>query len=312
MQYLLDLLTNYGPLVIMTVAFMETLGVPIPAFPFFVLTGCLIAEDSLFWPPIIIAAVIGALMADLVWYYLGKWMGKRALDFLCRLSFNPDACMGRSQHLFHNRSVGLILIAKLIPGVNTLVPSLSGMVGMNPIRYVLIDTAACLIWVSTGVGFGLAFGRSILSHLEGVQYTLFGLLVAMIAFYVIFRVGYRHYLLKYYTIPRIEADALQTELASDNGPIVIDLRNATDYFGSSQILPGARRISPADFDIAARTLPKDKKIVLYCTCPDEATSARMARTLKNTGHSDVAALQGGFDAWVKRGFTTAPKPLGQK
>jgi membrane protein DedA with SNARE-associated domain/rhodanese-related sulfurtransferase len=309
MQYLLDLLRNYAPMVLMTVAFLETLGVPLPAFPFFVLAGCLIVEDSLFWPPIIIAAVVGALAADLVWYYLGKRMGQRTLNFLRHLSLNPDVCMGRSQSLFHDRSVALILVAKLIPGVNTLVPSLSGMVGMNPLRYVVIDIAACLIWVGTGVGFGLVFGRNVLSHLQGVQYTLFGLLVAMIAFYIIFRLGYRHYLIRHYTIPRIEAEALQKELASGDGPLVIDLRNASDYFRSNQILPSARRISPTDFNRIARTLPKEKKIVLYCTSPDEATSARLARTLKHTGHTDVAALQGGFDEWVKRGFATTPKPL---
>lgn len=309
MQYILELLRNYAPLVILVVAFLETLGLPLPAFPFFVLAGCLIVEDSLFWPPIILAAVCGALAADLVWFYLGKRMGRKALNLLCRMSINPDACMGKSQNFFNHSSVPAILLAKLIPGVNTLVPSLSGIVGMHPLRYVALDAVGCLIWVGAGLGLGLAFGRGVLSHLAGVQYTLLALLIAMFGFYIIFRLSYRHYLIKHYSIPRIDPDALQQELASNTGIVLLDLRNSVDYSHSNQVLPGARRIPPAEFEKTADSLPKEKKIVLYFTSPDEATSARLARTLLTRGYTDVVALQGGFEEWVRRGFSTTAKPL---
>ena len=264
MQYLIELLRSHAPNVILIVAFLETLGLPIPTFPFLVLSGCLIVEDSLFWPPVIAAAVAGALAGDLFWYWLGKRMGKRALRLLCRLSLNPDACMGRSQTLFHKRSVTLILLAKLIPGVNALVPSLSGIMGISLLRYIVLDAAGCFIWVGTGIGLGLIFGRSVLAHLAGVQYTLLLLLIGMLGFYVVFRIAYRHYLIKHYKIPRIEADALQKEIASGDGPVIIDLRNDRDYSKSARILPGARWISPSDLEALANTLPIEKKIVLYC------------------------------------------------
>jgi membrane protein DedA with SNARE-associated domain len=206
MQYLLDLLRNYAPLVILTVAFVETLGLPLPAFPFFVLAGCLVIEESIFWPPLIVAAVTGALAADLVWYYLGKYFGKRTIKFICRLSNNPESCVGRSQTLFVNSSIPVILVAKLIPGVNTLVPSLSGLMGISPLRYVTLDIAGCLIWVSTGLCLGMAFGRSILSHLAGVQYTLLFLMIAMFGFYAFFRIAYPRYLIRRRAIPHIETD----------------------------------------------------------------------------------------------------------
>ncbi len=212
MAHLLDLLRNYSSLVILIVAFVETLGFPLPAFPFFVLAGCLVIEESISWPPIIVAAVTGALAADLVWYYLGKYLGIRTINFICRLSRNPDACVLRSQTLFVNSSIPVILVAKLIPGVNTLVPSLSGLMGISPLRYVALDIAGCLIWVSAGLGLGMAFGRSILSHIAGVQYTLLFLLIAMFGFYAIFRIAHRYFLAKHVVIPRIEADALKAEL----------------------------------------------------------------------------------------------------
>jgi membrane protein DedA with SNARE-associated domain len=265
MQYLLEILRHNAPVVIFFVAFCETLGLPIPAFPFLVLTGCLIVEDSLSWPPIVLAALVGALAGDQFWYWMGRRIGKRALNLLCRFTLNPDACMHRSQTLFHQRSAALILFAKLIPGVNVLTPPLSGIMGMSPLRYILLDAAACLIWVGVGMELGILFGRNILSSLEGVQYTLLILLILMFGFYVVFRIVYRRHLIRRYAIPRIEAPDLHQEIASEDGPVVLDLRNERDYLESGRILPGARRISPGDLDVTVDSLPREKKIVLYCT-----------------------------------------------
>jgi membrane protein DedA with SNARE-associated domain len=261
----LDLLRNNGPLVILAVAFLETLGLPLPAFPFFVLAGCLAVEDSLSLPQTLVAAVAGTMAADLFWYWLGKRLGRKALNLLCRLSLNPDACVGKSEKLFDNRSTAVVLTAKLVPGLNTLVPSLAGILGMKAWRYAILDVAGSLLWVGTGLSLGLAFGRGVLSRLESVQHTLFLLLAAMFSFYIVFRIGYRYYLTKRYTVPRIEADELQRKLASGDGVVVVDLRNNAAYSNSDQILPGAKRIPPAEFEKHIHSLPKGKEIVFYCT-----------------------------------------------
>jgi len=49
-------------------------------------------------------------------------------------------------------------------------------------------------------------------------------------------------------------------------------------------------------------LPRDKEIILYCTCPNEATSARMAILLRKQGIKTIRPLQGGLDAWRDRGY----------
>jgi len=265
MQHLLELLRTNGPLLILAVAFLETLGLPLPAFPFFVLAGCLIVENSLSWLPTLTAAVAGTMTADLLWYWLGKRLGRRALNLLCRLSLNPDACVGRSERLFRNQSAVTVLTAKLVPGLNTLVPSLAGILEMRLWHYAALDAAGSLLWAGTGLCLGVAFGRGVLPRLISVQYTLFLLLASMLVFYVIFRIGYRRYLAQRYSIPRIQADELQRRLVSDNGILVLDLRNESAYSDSLQILPGARRISPAEFEMLADSLPKGKEIVLYCT-----------------------------------------------
>ena len=44
-------------------------------------------------------------------------------------------------------------------------------------------------------------------------------------------------------------------------------------------------------------IPRDRDIVLYCTCPNEITSAREALRLRARGMRRVRPLEGGFAAW---------------
>lgn len=48
-------------------------------------------------------------------------------------------------------------------------------------------------------------------------------------------------------------------------------------------------------------LPRDKRIITYCTCPDGEASARLARTLRAEGY-DAWMLEGGLPAWRAAGF----------
>ena len=53
-------------------------------------------------------------------------------------------------------------------------------------------------------------------------------------------------------------------------------------------------------------IPRDRDIVLYCTCPSDATSARTALRLRNLGIYRVRPLHGGYDGWKKLGYPLEP------
>jgi rhodanese-related sulfurtransferase len=46
-------------------------------------------------------------------------------------------------------------------------------------------------------------------------------------------------------------------------------------------------------------------VVLYCSCPNEASSARSALRLKNRGIERVRPLEGGLQGWRDRGYPLA-------
>ncbi|HYK91473.1 MAG TPA: VTT domain-containing protein [Acidobacteriota bacterium] len=265
MQYLLDLMRTHGSIVVLAAAFFERIGLPIPALVFLVLAGCLVAEGPVSLPASLAAAVAGAMAADTCWFYLGHWRGRSALVYFCKLSLNPDSCAWRAEDFFRTRGTAAILASKLIPGVSTLVPPLAGILRMPFWRYVLVDAAGSLLWAGVGLGVGVAFGASVLPKLASIQNALILLLLAIVVGFVVFKILYRQYLIRRYSVPKIDSDELLYRMKSGQEVMIVDLRNEDAFFGSRVKLPGALRIPPAHFDTQSHLVPKDKEIVLYCT-----------------------------------------------
>ena len=83
---------------------------------------------------------------------------------------------------------------------------------------------------------------------------------------------------------------------------IIDLRHPLDVLPDPRILPGAVRLLPNELLTRNAEIPRDRDVVLYCTCPSEATSAKVALTMRRFGIERVRPLRGGFDAWKEQGY----------
>ena len=93
---------------------------------------------------------------------------------------------------------------------------------------------------------------------------------------------------------------------------VVDTRAEPEY--SRAHVPGA--ISLGEAEMSARTpaamqaidgLRKSKQpVVVYCACPAEITSLRVADALRAAGLNDVRALSGGWVDWFNAGNPVEP------
>ncbi len=63
--------------------------------------------------------------------------------------------------------------------------------------------------------------------------------------------------------PRVDKETLKTWL-SDPQVVILDVRQPTDWQGSDKKIKGSVRQDPNTVKTWAASLPKDKKIVLYC------------------------------------------------
>jgi 3-mercaptopyruvate sulfurtransferase SseA len=63
-------------------------------------------------------------------------------------------------------------------------------------------------------------------------------------------------------------------------------------------------------DDALHGVPVDRELVIYCDCPNEASSASAAKALMARGYRHVRPLQGGLDAWGAAGYAVQWLPGG--
>ena len=265
MDWFPRMVATYGGAAIFLLSFLENIGLPVPAFPFFLLAGGYSAAGVVSLPLILAGAVAGAVGADLIWYRVGKWRGKGVLSFLCRMSLNPDVCVESAVDNFHRRKVPTILFAKFLPGINTVVPPLAGVAAVPLSLFLAVDLAGALLWATAGTGLGRIFGREIAEHARSLHGGTGWILVGGLAAYLVWRIAYRYYLIRHYTAPRVEAEELHRRMSGPDPPMVLDLRRDDDYERSDRVIAGSLRLRPATFHRFAHHLPAERELVFYCT-----------------------------------------------
>jgi rhodanese-related sulfurtransferase len=84
--------------------------------------------------------------------------------------------------------------------------------------------------------------------------------------------------------------------------LIIDLRHPLDVLAEPMVVPGALRIGPDELRSHREEIPQNREIVLYCTCPSEQTSAKIAMELRRLGVRRVRPLRGGLQGWRDAGY----------
>jgi membrane protein DedA with SNARE-associated domain len=262
----LNLLIAHGLAVVGVASFAEGLGAPVPAFPWLLLAGSLAAEHRVSPVPLVLASACGFWTADLAWYLFGRIQGRRVLGLLCRLSLNPDACVGRAERRFRRRPAMTVAAAKFVPGLSLMVAPLAGILRMPPVQFAAIDGAAAIAWSAAAVMSGVLYGRRVLPHVMRTQRAIGWLAAVAVLAFVAWKLYERRWLVRHYSVARVEIPELQRLLAAEPVDVlVVDLRSEQAFSGSPQMVPGARRIPPGDFERHIDTMPLDKEIILYCT-----------------------------------------------
>jgi membrane protein DedA with SNARE-associated domain len=266
MQNLIDYFLAHDLAAVIGASFLESIGVPVPALPVLLVAGSLAGRHHTPALPLVIGSAAAVWAADVAWYVVGRWQGRRVLGLLCGLSLNPDACVGRAERRFRRAPAVTVTVAKFVPGLSLMIPPLAGILRMPPGRFLAIDAVASVAWSTAGVMAGVLYGVRVLPHVVRVQRALTGLVVVAVVAFVAWKVFERWWLVRRYSVARIEAEELQQLLASPSpGVLVVDLRSEQAFSQATHMVAGARRIPPGDFDRYVDTIPPDKEIVLYCT-----------------------------------------------
>ena len=108
-------------------------------------------------------------------------------------------------------------------------------------------------------------------------------------------------------VARITVEELRRRLEAGEPLTIVDLRHPMDFESDPYVIPGAIYIPAEDLPDRHQEIPRDRETVLYCTCPDEMTSAIEALRLRRFGVRRVRPLQGGLSAWRAAGMRVEPR-----
>ena len=108
----------------------------------------------------------------------------------------------------------------------------------------------------------------------------------------------------------ITPEALHELIVGQHDIVILDVRQPLDLLADSEIIEGARRISPEDATTNPALIPTDKELVVYCTCPSDKTSRAIAfkaqQLAPQVDLSRVKFLKGGLAAWKAKGYPVVP------
>ncbi len=305
MPLALDFFIHYGYVILFVWVLAEQLGMPIPSAPLLITAGTLTATHKLNLPIAVVTVLVASLISDTIWYQLGKRFGGTVVRMVCRLSMEASTCVRRTEDYFTKHGASALLVAKFIPGLGTVAAPIAGQSNMRYRTFAAYDSAGILLWCLGYMLVGRFFGDVLKQHPGALAWVAhFSAVLFLLAVLGLlgFRIWKQQAFLKQVRTARLEPEELKRMIDSGNPVFIVDLRHPLDYLPDPRVLPGAVRLTPDKLVELSNEIPRDRDIILYCTCPSEATAAKMAMNLRKLGIYRVRPLRGGFDVWKQKGF----------
>jgi membrane protein DedA with SNARE-associated domain/rhodanese-related sulfurtransferase len=303
-------LINHGLPLVFAAVFLEQLGLPLPALPWLLAAGALSATGQFNLALGLAATVLACLVADALWFYLGRYRGNQVLRLLCRISLEPDSCVRRTQDVFTKYGLRAVLIAKFVPGISTVAPPLAGMHGIGVARFLFVDAVGSALYAGSLLACGFFFSRQIdqiVAAMARIGGSALSLIVAVAVLYAAFKYWQRWRLLRELRMARITVGELRQKLEAGETPLIFDLRSSAALEEDPLLIQGAIHLGMEEIEARQNEFPRDRDIIVYCSCPNEVSSARLALRLQKKGFTRIRPLLGGIDAWREQNYPMQPR-----
>jgi membrane protein DedA with SNARE-associated domain/rhodanese-related sulfurtransferase len=305
MTEMLQFVVLHGYAMVFAWVFVEQAGLPVPSAPLLLAAGALSGMHQMNLGVVLALGALGCMASDSMWYEIGRLRGVRVLQFLCKISLEPDSCVRRTQISFTRNGPRVLMGAKFIPGLGAMSAPLAGIIKMGWRKFLLYDAVGALAWVGTYVLTGFIFSKQLDVVAQNAAHMGESLLVILIGGfggYILYKYYNREKFLNKLKIARISPEELKEKLDAGEDVLVVDLRHTLDFEANPETIPGALHVDAAELEEAYEVIPRDREIVLFCACPNEVTAARLALLLRSKGITRIRPLSGGYEGWRSRGF----------
>jgi len=292
-------------LTVAAVVFIHHLGVPIPSMPVLVWAGGMASGEPLLAVWAFALATVAGAAGDLPWYWAARRYGYRILRLVCRVTVSPDACVRQSEIAFKQRGPAMLVTGGLLPGLGSIAASLAGALRAPASTFLLYDTTGSALRAAAGLTIGFLFHDQVarlVDLLAAVRMKATMMVAGALVAYITYRMLQRWIFMKSLSAARVSVEELRDMMRRGDDPIVLDVRTQAHRRLDGRKIPGAQAVDLGDIECTLAAIPRDREMVVYCACPNEASAAKVTLQLRTRGFYHVRPLSGGIDAWASAGL----------
>jgi len=294
---------------------LHEIGVPLPLTPTLLMAGASAASGGAHPLALVAIVIVATILGNSLWFAAGRRYGTSTLRFLCRISLSADSCLTRTEQSFGRWGGSSIVLGRFIPGASLLTPPLAGALGMSWSKFIALSAAGAALWALIVVFAGMLLHRQLDSAsrvLDAFGHEALATTIVLAAMCIAWLWWKRTQTAHKRKVRRITMDELNTLIDRGEMPVVVDVRGSATRRIDRRRIPGAIALELEAIENGRAQLPREREIVLYCACPDEASAEHAARLLLTRGYGSVRALLGGLEAWVDAGYAVdiddSPQP----
>jgi membrane protein DedA with SNARE-associated domain len=183
--------SSWGYAGIFGLMLLESSSLPVPSEVVLPFAGYLVSIAQLNFGLTVLVATVAAITGSLIDYFIGL-KGFQALAehrVLGRVIFST-AQLETAGRWFKKYGSFMVFIARLIPGLRTIISFPAGAARMPLAKFVAFTTAGCLLWNGVLIYVGYYLGTNWREVAAVSQYVIVGVIVAfavLIAVYLMFR-----------------------------------------------------------------------------------------------------------------------------
>src|SRR5438128_5822402 len=157
---ILNLLYQTGYVGVFLLMVMESATLPVPSEVVLPLGGYLVSQGRLeFWSTVAVATV-GSMVGTMIDYGIGYYLGRPAVLRYGRIVRFSHERLETTERWFSRHGTSVVLLARFVPLLRTLIAFPAGMVRMEPKKFLAYSAVGILVWDIALVYVGFLAGQN--------------------------------------------------------------------------------------------------------------------------------------------------------
>lgn len=158
--FVLNIISSLGLLGIALLMLLESTLAPIPSELVMPFAGFLVSEGKLEFFQVAIAATLGSIAGSLISYYIGKIIGRTAVERIGRYFLVKKKHLDKAHEWFEKFGSKTIFFCRFIPVIRHMISIPAGIAEMNLGKFIAYTAVGAFLWNAILTIAGMQLGKN--------------------------------------------------------------------------------------------------------------------------------------------------------